>query len=104
LNLNWKNKFYQFTSSKIEIGIYEKTGFSSQSQSKLMGRVDVKLFDLMKAIKQNFHRAEIFFNNKPIGIVILIYDIFLEKQFAINVHEIHEERRNNSEMKLINRA
>lgn len=31
----------------------------------------------MKAIKQNFHRAEIFMNHKPIGIVILIYDILL---------------------------
>jgi hypothetical protein len=42
-----------------------------------MGRVEVKLMDLMKAIKQNFHRAEIFAKGKPIGIVILIYDIFL---------------------------
>ncbi len=69
-----------------------------------MGKVEVKLIDLMKAIKQNFHRAEIFFNGKPIGIVILIYDIFLEKQFAINIHEIHEERRNNSEIKIKNRT
>ncbi len=67
-----------------------------------MGKVEVKLLDLMKAIKQNFHRAEILLNGKPIGIVILIYDIFLEKQFAINVHEIHQERRNNSEIKTKN--
>ena len=60
-------------------------GFSAQSQSKLMGKIDVKLIDLMRVIKQNFHRAEIFIKDKPIGIVILIYDIFMERQMALNL-------------------
>lgn len=60
-----------------------------------MGKVVIKLVDLMKAIKQNFYRAEIFLKDKPVGILILIYDVFIEKSNPLKL-----PRENHSELKL----